>query len=129
MGMQQHVSLGIELELYSFHECDAACAYWYWEYLISASLHVTTTVMSSKEELERLKELDKRRGGLVASKKRSNKHKKKVDLENGSGVLPTAPHEHNLLLHARRSLCRGISRVRVLFHAGVHFPSKIDTRP
>ena len=47
--MQQHVSLGIELQLYSCHECDAACACWYWEYLISASLHVLTAVMSSKK--------------------------------------------------------------------------------
>ena len=115
--MQQHVSLGIELQLYSCHECDAACAYWYWEYLISASLHVLTAVMSSKEELERLKEMDKdkekRRGGLVATgKKRSNKHKKKPGPgEPSNGASPGVGHELNLQLHVRRSLCRGIARL------------------
>lgn len=111
--MQQHMSLGIELELYSCHECDAACAYWYWEYLISASLHVLTAVMSSKEELERLKEMDKKRGGLVAGKKRSNKHKKKVagTEPTGNGASANVSHELSLQLHVRRSMCRGVSRL------------------
>lgn len=51
--MQHHVSLGVELELFSAHECSSV--FWYWEYLISAYVHILTAALASKEELERLK--------------------------------------------------------------------------
>ena len=58
------------------------------------------------------RERDKKRGALAAGKKRSNKHKKKPGPGEDNGTSASTNHELNVQLHVRRSLCRGIARVR-----------------
>lgn len=102
--MDFHVSIGVELSLFRTHE-DLAVVYWYRDFLLSTLLNNMTAMKKTKEA--------QNEGTAKAGKGHKKNNKTKKDA-NGK-PQQTSDVEYDLdflLLECKRSLCRGLVRVR-----------------
>jgi len=113
--MDLHVSIGVELSLFRSHE-ELAVMYWYRDFLLSTALNNMAAMKKSKEA-------EKEFSGRKSKGKKKNQNKKE---KNGTTTQPSRnEYDSNLdfmALQCKRSLCRGLVRVRrlrfVLFSTG-----------
>ena len=51
--METYIALGVELQLFTWYECDSV--FWYWDYLLSARLRLQTSFAANRQQVERQK--------------------------------------------------------------------------
>mmetsp|Transcript_51875 Transcript_51875/g.60640 ORF Transcript_51875/g.60640 Transcript_51875/m.60640 type:complete len:862 (-) Transcript_51875:63-2648(-) len=143
--MEYHLGLGIELFLLNGHH-DLAIAYWYWDFLLSTQLNLTTAMRNAKKDLKTISEESEKgiehkprkdhQGKGKDQRARSDKKKKGKSGPKGAkkqsqnvenALLPQksqriiSPEDMEdeieyLLLTLRRQLCRGIFRFIIILY-------------
>ena len=126
--MQKFIAIGIELQLFSWYECDSI--FWYWDYLLSARLRLQTNFAATRQQVERQKAAiaaaEAQEAAEAADRERRAKNKKKgkkdkkakkaaTDAAAAAAAAAAPPEEpldtiEHVTLEIHRLQCRGVFR-------------------
>lgn len=116
--MDLHVSIGVELSLFQSHE-DLAVVYWYRDFLLSTMLNNMTAMQRAKQMSAKATEHHESGGKASKGRKKNQVKKEKNGHAQQKGQVDLDFDYNFMVLECKRSICRGLVRVRIVLISSV----------